>query len=601
MPSLLSARQGSLNWGFHSNIHFKNAPEGSDIEALRADLERRMASDIELLRVAGASGIDVPAEAGGLCKYRYCMMMDKDTVLPVGAGLRLCEVGGANQWKPGMSDAPGLGPGIISCQLQVERVSDLTWFMWGNMVIEATKPSVDRCWYELIGSCGFFGKGLLDCEKYIVKVIGTPDALIEALPVDIMSHDTPEGFLLRPCFADHVTMEEEPARNFITFESQTTRWMVGELLNLCYEHETLLRDPVNWTRKAVAWAKGKTYDVPRLRPNVSTSSWGGRYMASKALREYHSGPLMLVFLFMVSFQHNVPGYLTPVSFENYTPDNVIPVMYPFFQLTMLIIFVVTIFVLPKLCFFGVGLHPRLFRRHGPKEVAKRFCYRLVYSCIELVVCAFAFSSEVPCAWLRYVRAWFTLFSGVSSWKPQEQAEREIEEAKSDQLKFWGVLISKTWHVQLTGWVFLILLTWMWSECTTLWFGRVLFLALIAVLTWGRWVLFPAVVWAGCGAVKAELYPRVVNPLSDLLEDNGRVFDAQGTYDDSGNYKGRDTPAEGPNEAQLRRAAEPPEEQLQGSAPRDEDGNAWPGVWGEFQAIPPYLEAYRLQAAQQSTK
>ena len=47
--------------------------------------------------------------------------------------------------------------------------------------------------------------------------------------------------------------------------------MVGELLNLCYEHETLLRDPVNWTRKAVAWAKGKTYDVPRLRPNVSTS------------------------------------------------------------------------------------------------------------------------------------------------------------------------------------------------------------------------------------------------------------------------------------------------------------------------------------------
>ena len=56
--------------------------------------------------------------------------------------------------------------------------------------------------------------------------------------------------------------------------------MVGELLNLCYEHEALLRDPVNWTRKAVAWAKGKTYDVPRLRPNVSTSSWGGRCMAA---------------------------------------------------------------------------------------------------------------------------------------------------------------------------------------------------------------------------------------------------------------------------------------------------------------------------------
>ena len=314
-------------------------------------------------------------------------------------------------------------------------------------------------------------------------------------------------------------------------------------------------------------------------------------MASKALREYHSGPLMLVFLFMVSFQHNVPGYLTPVSFENYTPDNVIPVMYPFFQLTMLIIFVVTIFVLPKLCFFGVGLHPRLFRRHGAKEVAKRFCYRLVYSMIDLVVCAFAFSSEVPCAWLRYMRAWFTLFSGVSSWKPQEQAEREIEEAKSDQLKFWGVLISKTWHVQLTGWVFLILLTWMWSECTTLWFGRVMFLALIAVLTWGRWVLFPAVVWTGCGTVKAELYDRLVNPLSDLLEDNGRVFDAQGTYDEKGDYKGRDTPAERQNDQGYKNVA-----LYKDGDPTDELGNAWPGVWTEFQAIPPYLEAYRLQCS-----
>ena len=30
--------KGSLNWGFHSNIHFKSAPEGSDIEAPPAHL-----------------------------------------------------------------------------------------------------------------------------------------------------------------------------------------------------------------------------------------------------------------------------------------------------------------------------------------------------------------------------------------------------------------------------------------------------------------------------------------------------------------------------------------------------------------------------------
>ena len=103
-----------------------------------------MAPDIELLRRAGASGIDVPAEPGGLCKYRYCMMMDKDTVLPVGAGLRLCEVGGANQWKPGMSDAPGLGPGIISCQLQVELTLSLTLTLTLTLTLSLTLTTLTR-------------------------------------------------------------------------------------------------------------------------------------------------------------------------------------------------------------------------------------------------------------------------------------------------------------------------------------------------------------------------------------------------------------------------------------------------------------------------
>ena len=42
-------------------------------------------------------------------------------------------------------------------------------------------------------------------------------------------------------------------------------------------------------------------------------------------------------------------------------------------------------------------------------------------------------------------------------RPQEEAEREIEETKGNALRFWSVLISKTWHIQLTGWVFLLLL------------------------------------------------------------------------------------------------------------------------------------------------
>ena len=582
--------RNSANWGFHSNINWTSAPEGANREELRNAMEARMAPDVELLRANGASGLEKPKEPGGLCRYRYCMMMDKDTVLPAGAAWQLIEVGAANKWVPGMPVRPGVGPGIISCQLQVERVPDTTWFMWANMVIEATKPSVDRCWYELTGACGFFGKGLLDCEKYIQLVIGRPDKLVEALPVDIMSHDTPEGFLLRPCFCDHVIMEEEPARNFITFESQTTRWMVGELLNLCYEHEVLLRRPVNATRRFVGWLKGKKYEVPRLRPTISTSSWAGRYMASKALREYHSGPLMLCFLVMVTFQHNVPGYLTPISFEHYTPDNVLPIMYPGFQLTMLIIFIVSVFVLPKVSFMCVGLHPRLFRLHGCRRVIKLMLYRVIYSMVDLVVCACAFSSEVPCAWLRYVRAWWTLFSGINSWKPQDQAEREIEEAKANPRVFAGVLVSKTWHVQLTGWTFLVLLASMWTECTTLWVDRVPFLTVIAALTWGRWVLFPMVVWCGCGTLRPSLYRHCIQPLGDMLLDNGRVFDAQGIYDKHGEPLPQPPPE-----------PEPPETKVQVDDPMDEAGNAWPGVWAEYQQLTPYLQKVSEDRAQAEAK
>ncbi len=79
-------------------------------------------------------------------------------------------------------------------------------------------------------------------------------------------------------------------------------------------------------------------------------------------------------------------------------------------------------------------------------------------------------------------------------------------------------------------------------------------------------------------VKASLYERLVEPLSDLLDDNGRVFDAQDRYDRRGDPKERDTPAEAQNEWKV-----------QLTLPADEHGNAWPGVWGEYQKLTPYLE------------
>ena len=55
---------------------------------------------------------------------------------------------------------------------------------------------------------------------------------MEALPPDIMSHDTFEAKILRPCFISAVRFREEPAKNGLSFFPQSTRWMVGEVLEI---------------------------------------------------------------------------------------------------------------------------------------------------------------------------------------------------------------------------------------------------------------------------------------------------------------------------------------------------------------------------------
>ena len=57
------------------------------------------------------------------------------------------------------------------------------------------------CWEE-VGSCAcvrcLLCAGLLHNELYIACVIGTPDAMVEAVPCDALSHDTFEAVFLSP-------------------------------------------------------------------------------------------------------------------------------------------------------------------------------------------------------------------------------------------------------------------------------------------------------------------------------------------------------------------------------------------------------------------
>merc|ERR1719284_912161 len=71
----------------------------------------------------------------------------------------------------------------------------------------------------------------------MTRLIGKPGNVIEALPIDILSHDTVEAKLLQPCIAIEVTLYEDVARNPISAMSQSTRWMLGEVRNGCYHSD----------------------------------------------------------------------------------------------------------------------------------------------------------------------------------------------------------------------------------------------------------------------------------------------------------------------------------------------------------------------------
>ena len=70
-----------------------------------------------------------------------------------------------------------------------------------------------RFW--IFNRTGFYGKGLIRNEMYISRLIGMPGQLVEALPVDILSHDTVEAKLLQPAVNVNVTLYEEMLNVFL--------------------------------------------------------------------------------------------------------------------------------------------------------------------------------------------------------------------------------------------------------------------------------------------------------------------------------------------------------------------------------------------------
>jgi len=487
----LGREQDSLCFGFiNGNVQDRNEegvvrePEISFEDAVQ-ELERRGSADIELLARLGASQTE---------RFHYTMVLDSDTVCPAGSIRQLVEV--AEHRDNGRH-------GIINASLLHDfRSSDrCTWHMWRSALVEVSKVNLLRGQYAIYDRVGFYGKGLVRNSMYINRVIGTPEHLCEALPIEILSHDTVEAKLMHPCVATEVVLFEDVARNPVSALSQSTRWLLGEVRNSCYTdgpYKFVVRTSERFYSKLKT---GKVKKFPWTRWSDVPCSVAAEYLSHIGFRGYHAGPAILVLNLFGLLACKGWG-LAGDQLKNGRSIN------------LLFFVVFTLFIMPN-AFMLLGYIPTLGFGEGFRAYRANFgvtpptrsgagdleqplatmsmessgrevsghassasaanrtgicsCRRLVLILLEIAFSVVLYSPEQIEGWLRLVRGVWAQISGTSNWVPQAKVEEEVEQ----NLSFCYVW-RKTWQVCILGfafWISMIALgAWnpFWIVMATVW-------------------------------------------------------------------------------------------------------------------------------------
>lgn len=278
-------KRGSACFGFSGNVTPTGSPE-SDVDMIK-EFERRGKPDVELISSYGSDPKN---------RYFYTMVLDSDTICPAGSIRTLIE---------SAEHPANRSFGIINANLAVDYTAtdaDCTWHMWRNALMEVSTVNLVRGQFWIFNRTGFYGKGLIRNEMYISRLIGMPGQLVEALPVDILSHDTVEAKLLQPAVNVNVTLYEDVARNPISALSQSTRWMFGEVKNACYHPDGSYRGIIKLLTLGYSWlVECQPREKVWVRWREVPCSVSAEYLSHTGFRLFHAGPGILLVNIATSF------------------------------------------------------------------------------------------------------------------------------------------------------------------------------------------------------------------------------------------------------------------------------------------------------------
>lgn len=150
-------------------------------------------------------------------QFDYTLVMDSDTRMPAEGLLELLDVAVHKQKI-----------GIIQPAIRLYARGDDPIFQHIECLRQEIMEPQSIAFLALLGQCSFFGKGLLRNDQYIKHVIAEgAENLKEALPIDVLSHDTFEAALLKAYYVPEVHLLEAPPMNFITWHLRERRWNLG--------------------------------------------------------------------------------------------------------------------------------------------------------------------------------------------------------------------------------------------------------------------------------------------------------------------------------------------------------------------------------------
>eukprot|EP00929_Paragymnodinium_shiwhaense_P067525 TRINITY_DN33977_c0_g1_i1.p1 TRINITY_DN33977_c0_g1~~TRINITY_DN33977_c0_g1_i1.p1 ORF type:complete len:1124 (-),score=179.86 TRINITY_DN33977_c0_g1_i1:84-3455(-) len=452
---------GSQCFGFSGNVGAPEEFEGRQEEWQKEldDLSARAMGDVELLQSLGSDQAE---------RYYYTMALDSDTGCPPGSIRKLVEV----------SEHPDNRKfGIMNANLANDYSSggECTWSMWRNALIEVSTVNLQRGQFWVFDRVGFYGKGLIRNDMYLERAIGVPGQVLEALPVDILSHDTVEAKLLHPGVAHEVTLYEDVARNPISGLSQSTRWMLGEVRNATY-HDGAYSGFVDFC--------GNTYSLlttckkrrkPFIRWHEVPCSVSAEYLSHTGMRIFHAGAALLFLNFANAVLAQNRLFLVLDDSQG-----------TFFSMYVLVFVVLALFIVPKgfllldklpscKCGQRCRSHGHRAASHGDEEAgAARGIYtkgveteseeeidvdekkmaKLPYSrcgmiarqmflaLLEVLMSLLFFSPEMVIGVIRIVNGTKAQITGFSGWKPQDLVEKEVDEKVAGTGGFWYVFQSR---------------------------------------------------------------------------------------------------------------------------------------------------------------